>query len=144
MKKRHLSWLVCLLMGALLASPSRAQEPVGAPFTETELPGWSWWCHETMCALLPDEGLGPQRRFLLVTRPAAIDGMEAGWLGGGRVVWEGVVTTRAGRCRGRIATNGDTRGFLATSEDWSVAAIGPEDSWQVTAGLYNEVLRGQP
>lgn len=144
MKTRHLWLLILLVAGVLPASPSRAQEPWGAPFTGTEPPGWSWWCGDTMCILLPDEGPGPQRRFLIAARGAGIDGLEAGWLGGGEVVWEGVVRTAAGACRGRIATTGETRGFIGAADAWNVAAVAPQAAWEATAPVFNAVLRGQP
>lgn len=132
-----------LILGALLAPPGRAQGSMAAPFTPVEPEGWSWWCGEGACVLLPDDAAGSQRRFLLVADAADVEGLTAGWLGGGHVVWEGVVRTRAGECRGRIAANDGTRGFIGTADAWAVAAIAPRGSWRETAAVYNAVLRGE-
>lgn len=143
MERRLRLLFISLVVGAVLAPPARAQGSIAAPFTLIEPEGWSWWCREAACALLPDDAAGSQRRFLLVADAAAVDGLTAGWLGGGRVVWEGVVSTRAGECRGRIAANDETRGFIGTSDAWAVAAIAPRGSWQESAAVYNAVLRGE-
>jgi hypothetical protein len=133
-----------VLLGLLLAMlPVVTAQAEEVPFTAIAPEGWSWWCGNSMCVLLPDESqLGYQQRFLLVTRGDGVDGMLPGWLGGGEVVWEGVVRTFAGECRGRIATDGETRGFIGTSDAWTVAAIGPARDWEGIAHVYNFVLRG--
>jgi hypothetical protein len=141
MRRRSAVLFILLAVGALLAPPGRAQESNGVSFTRVEPEGWSWWCREATCALLPDDAAGSQRRFLLVADVPAVDGLTAGWLGGGRIVWEGVVATRAGECRGRIAANDRTRGFIGASDAWAVAAIAPRAQWEEAAAIYNAVLR---
>ena len=141
-------WLALVLLSLCIglcvgASGAQAQS---VPFTSAAPSGWHWWRGEPGFLLVPENAsAGGQTRFFLVVSGNRADEWLPGWMGGGEIVWEGVIEANGMTWNTRLARGSGKRGLIGVAQDgqWTFAAISPESQWASDATLYNAILKGE-